>query len=158
MMPIVPLLRQMYHEISRHDGARSLFHLSLDLRPYRNEDSLDPAFEIIALTVSFAEFSAVNLTDFKLITVLPRFPAGAVFWYSLTELKTIVITSRGPDEGRQLPDFFSTSNAVSSTQLTASKLEKIFFVNTSLRDVTYPTFTNLVSLRLQYVVFSTISP
>lgn len=138
----------MFHEISRLDGARSLTKLELDLRPYRHEDDLDPAFRLIALTCQFAEFSAVNLKEFKLITCLPRFPSGAPFWFSITSLKKVVVTCRDSDDGRVLPDFFSTVKAVSATQLSTSCLEKILFVDTSLTDVTYPTFTHLTTLRL----------
>lgn len=140
----------MFHEISRLDGARSLRKLHLDLRPYREyPDELEAAYKAIVVAVQFAEFSAVNLTDFKLITVLPRFPAGAPFWFSVPSLKSLVITSRGDDDGSRLPDFFSTSEAVASTQLTTSRLEKILLVNTSLRDVTYPSFEHLTDLKLQ---------
>jgi hypothetical protein len=147
---------QMFHEISRLDGARALRKLVLDLRPYRHEDDLEPAYKCIALSVQFAGFSAVNLVEFKLFTCLPRFPSGACLWFSLIPLKYLTVTCRGNNDddgggmggGRQLPDFFSTVNAVSSTQLSTSKLEKIFFVNTSLKDATYPTFTHLTILRL----------
>ncbi|GAA6008125.1 hypothetical protein JCM11491_001894 [Sporobolomyces phaffii] len=148
MVPVLPLLRQMFHEISRLDGARALRYLTLDLQAYRNEDDVSPAYKAIALAVQFAEFSAVNLTEFHLVSVLPRFPAGAPFWFSLPSLKKISISCRGPENGTSLPDFFSTRNAVAQTQSLTSSLRSIFFVNTSLQDVTYPTFTHLTRLKL----------
>jgi len=48
----------------------------------------------------------------------------------------------------QLPDIFSTSNAVSSTQTSTSTLKSIKFIGTNLNDVTYPTFNRLTSLKL----------
>ena len=142
------ILVQIFHEISKLDGARSLLKLVLDLTPYRHVDDLEPAYKIIALAVQFAEFSAVSLREFRLSSVLPQFPSGGILWFAMPSLEKLFVSCRGAPSGMQLPDIFSTSNAVSSTQTSTSTLKSIHFVGTNLNDVTYPTFNRLTSLKL----------
>ncbi|GAA5888841.1 hypothetical protein JCM16303_002540 [Sporobolomyces ruberrimus] len=148
-VPVVAIMHQIFRDIARLDGARSLQSLALDLLSYEDgDDALGPAYKCVALAAQFAELSAINLREFIVESVLPEFSSGAPFWLNLPSLKHLSVSCRG-DDSIAVPDYFDTgADTEDLAKISISKLGRISFVGTKLGEIYYPEFPHLTSLNL----------
>ncbi|GAA5939216.1 uncharacterized protein JCM15063_004453 [Sporobolomyces koalae] len=107
---------------------------------------------LVPMIVHFAEFSAVNLREFRLLSKLPRFPTGG-FFLSLSSLESVYITcSPGLNYRDDLPDLFldgclqaAASGAVSSN------VRSLQLDGLNVEGSTFPRFPKLARLKLDRV-------
>ncbi|GAA6044031.1 hypothetical protein JCM8097_004314 [Rhodosporidiobolus ruineniae] len=149
-LPAVVMLKQILREVSVRDGARKLETLEVDLKAFRYCEDAEVPFNIVALVVQFAEFSAVNLRQLRILTCLDRFPAGAPFFFALPQLKKLVVTSSkyDPAGGAMLPSFYQTQSTIEAAQASSVALRTLVLSGTCLMDGNYPAFPELRVLKL----------
>ncbi|KDE04277.1 hypothetical protein MVLG_05305 [Microbotryum lychnidis-dioicae p1A1 Lamole] len=139
-LPAIGVLRLCLQEIVRHDGARKLDAIEVNMRGYEEEGDVDGAFECLAMVLQFCQFAAINLKHFYVDTPFERFPSGAPFFAMLPKVQHLFISTAALElpGDISLPDVFSATYSGRRKANVCKHLEIMSLYGCLLMDTHFP--------------------